>query len=412
MIGATAPAWLLGLLLFPLLRELHRRRGSQLRIPVPALFLWRGAPSMERSGYRRARPDPIWRRRALLLGLLLLALAGPVWRAQPLGPSMAMMPRSGALPEDVNLAVAALSARPALIRPEMLAVRVTLSGDFSAAGPRMLQVRLDGRELLRQAVDREAGKSWAAVLEIPRPMEDGAAAALQARLLFADTGSMDDRLTLDLGPLRRLSVRLDPRCADPMRAALEATGRIDQGLAAAPELQIRCGGSSPPSSAGGAPLLWFAAPAEGARSVTPPLWTVPDAERPGFEIGPGWRAVSPNPMPPGDVLLIGNGQPLIIAQGEPKRLLVLLDIADPQLAAGAELPLLLDWLIARLTGTLATDGVVAASLTAAERMQDLERSSAALMTRRSALDLAFIPLLPALILAMLEAITGGRRWSR
>lgn len=74
----AAPWWLLGLLLLPLIRWLHRGGTPPQAIPVAHLGLWPAAPPPAGQG-ARVPPDPAWRRRALLLALLLLALAGPRW---------------------------------------------------------------------------------------------------------------------------------------------------------------------------------------------------------------------------------------------------------------------------------------------------------------------------------------------
>jgi Aerotolerance regulator N-terminal len=73
----ATPAWLLGLLLVPVIWYLHRS-GPVLRIHmVESLDPWRdSSASANRAGERR-RPDPAWIRRAAIAALLSLALAGP-----------------------------------------------------------------------------------------------------------------------------------------------------------------------------------------------------------------------------------------------------------------------------------------------------------------------------------------------
>lgn len=81
MIGFAQPAWLLGLLLAPLIWYLHRSGPVLRRVPVPSLELWRGAAAGATQAGPRRRPDPAWRRRAAIAVLLSLALAGPQWTA-------------------------------------------------------------------------------------------------------------------------------------------------------------------------------------------------------------------------------------------------------------------------------------------------------------------------------------------
>ena len=73
----SSPAWLVGLLLVPILWYLHRS-GPVLRShPVENLDLWRAAEvGLDGPGARR-RPDPAWVRRALIAAALAFALAGP-----------------------------------------------------------------------------------------------------------------------------------------------------------------------------------------------------------------------------------------------------------------------------------------------------------------------------------------------
>ncbi|MBI3155315.1 MAG: hypothetical protein HYZ20_07880 [Burkholderiales bacterium] len=74
----AAPWWLLGLLLLPLIRWLHRGGVPLRALPVAHLGLWPAATPPTGQGAQMP-PDPAWRRRALLVALLLLALAGPRW---------------------------------------------------------------------------------------------------------------------------------------------------------------------------------------------------------------------------------------------------------------------------------------------------------------------------------------------
>jgi hypothetical protein len=77
VLSFATPAWLLGLLLVPLIRWLHRGGPHRRAVPVASLALWRRAGTTGPAAGERRPPDPAWRRRALVAALLSLALAGP-----------------------------------------------------------------------------------------------------------------------------------------------------------------------------------------------------------------------------------------------------------------------------------------------------------------------------------------------
>lgn len=80
MIGLATPAWLLGLLLVPAIWYLHRSGPILRRHPVANLDLWQDSRERAMQAGERRRPDPAWLRRASILALLCIALAGPQWR--------------------------------------------------------------------------------------------------------------------------------------------------------------------------------------------------------------------------------------------------------------------------------------------------------------------------------------------
>jgi hypothetical protein len=77
LLSFAAPAWLLGLLLVPVIRWLHRGGPQLRRVPVASLAPWRKAAVAGPAAGTRRPPDPAWRRRALAVALLAVALAGP-----------------------------------------------------------------------------------------------------------------------------------------------------------------------------------------------------------------------------------------------------------------------------------------------------------------------------------------------
>src|SRR5678809_663308 len=76
------PWWLAALALLPVVHWLHRYRAASAAARVAAVFLWRADAAIGARDTRRQPPDPAWRRRAAIVALLVLALAGPRWRAE------------------------------------------------------------------------------------------------------------------------------------------------------------------------------------------------------------------------------------------------------------------------------------------------------------------------------------------
>lgn len=80
MLTLASPAWLLGLLLVPAIWYLHRSGPILRRHPVASLDLWHDERAVAaQAGTRRPR-DRAWLRRAAIVTLLCLALAGPQWQ--------------------------------------------------------------------------------------------------------------------------------------------------------------------------------------------------------------------------------------------------------------------------------------------------------------------------------------------
>lgn len=80
MFGLTAPLWLVALAAIPFVRWLHRWRAPLRSAPVSAAFLWTAAADVSAGGQQKDRPDPAWRRRAWIIALLAIGLAGPWWQ--------------------------------------------------------------------------------------------------------------------------------------------------------------------------------------------------------------------------------------------------------------------------------------------------------------------------------------------
>src|SRR5262245_57671007 len=88
--------WLAALALLPVVRWLHRYRDAAAATPVAAVFLWR-TDAVTGASRTRGPPDPAWRRRALVVALLVLALAGPRWPGDRGAPVMIWLDDSQSL---------------------------------------------------------------------------------------------------------------------------------------------------------------------------------------------------------------------------------------------------------------------------------------------------------------------------
>jgi hypothetical protein len=76
----ATPAWLLGLLLVPAIWYLHRSGPILRRHPVASLDLWQDDRARAAQAGERRPADSAWIRRAAILALLCIALAGPHWQ--------------------------------------------------------------------------------------------------------------------------------------------------------------------------------------------------------------------------------------------------------------------------------------------------------------------------------------------
>jgi hypothetical protein len=177
-----APLWLLGLLLLPVIRWLHRGGRHRRALPVSHLGLWQGAAVALAGAGRSQPPDPAWRRRALLAALISIALAGPqlpdhrvavtLW----IDDSISMLTRE---PQGTRLAEGLARARKMLAELADADVELRTLGDpwRSLGGP----TEAVGAALAASAGAREPEPPPAALLRGDRLhwlLTDGADAAL------------------------------------------------------------------------------------------------------------------------------------------------------------------------------------------------------------------------------------------
>lgn len=284
MLSFATPAWLLGLLLVPVIRWLHRG-GAQLRsVPVSSLALWRKTATAGPSAGERRPPDPAWRRRALAAALLSVALAGPRSAAPVeritlwVDDSLSMLTReAGGTRLETGLAkvAAELASRPraevevrALGNPwprqdglssEAIAALVRDAGQREPAAPPSGLLRADRRHwLLTDGADAEfleaaAGIGFSRVFRVGEITRNAGIVRVSARRSLADRDRLDLELQVrnggdaaeervailstESGEVTRASIKLEPgasatvSAAAPMASAVQA--RLEPGDALA-----------------------------------------------------------------------------------------------------------------------------------------------------------------------------------
>jgi len=79
MLSVSAPIWLAGLAVIPLIWWLHRLGDTDAAAPVSAAFLFHSQADEVKTSHALPRANPLWILRATLLSLLVLALARLTW---------------------------------------------------------------------------------------------------------------------------------------------------------------------------------------------------------------------------------------------------------------------------------------------------------------------------------------------
>jgi hypothetical protein len=315
-----------------------------------------------------------------------------------------------------NQGIIRLAARPALDRPGSLEVLVTLTNAGQRPASRGLSLTGGGRTLAGTTLEVPAGTTVRHTWQVPWDgSEAGAPRLMVATLAPPDALESDDRIELALDALAPAPIHVAGTCGAAVAAALAAHPGIRlaaaQDPADAAALRVWCRPEPPPADA--VPTLWLPPGMAAPSSAEPARWLVRDARTPAVgRLGMRVPAVRPD----GRVLLAAGQDPLIIEQPEARRLIGLFDTGlDRDPGAGNDtddLPLLLDWMLARLIGhDLLYPAVAAARPAAAVRVAPGPVPAAApldlVASGRPAVPLWTLPLIGAIVLLALDLRRGA-----
>jgi hypothetical protein len=533
----ATPLGLLGLVLLPAMRWLHRGGRHRRAVAVSSLALWRAAAASPPAAGARRPPDPAWRRRALLAALLLIALAGPQWAVQraavtlwvddglsmltrePAGPGVATrlevawaQARSlldGLGPADVevralsdpwrplgaptvtlgatlragagkqqpgappaalldpgraqwlltdgahaavlawpegrrpdriiqvaqvtrNVGIERLSARRDPAQPDQLELLVKLSNGGTAVETRELVLATAAGEFSRSTHRLDAGASALVRTRVP------AAAQVRASLQPRDALPEDDELALDLSPLRRRRVAVDPTCSAALRAAVAAHPALALVTPAPPDAQavLDCGaqaGAARPAQP--LPTLRVRADRMPLRPQGLLQWSATLAEAQRIRLDPARLLLAARlQAQPGDAVLLAAGDEAVIIrrQGGSAGLETSLDFEAMAPARGPEIPLLVSLMFEQLLGSRLLDaiaitdrGAAAAQVAPGPQLgtgagagataeqtagQTAARAAATTTAPQAPRDLAWPVLVLALLVLLWEIAALGRQW--
>lgn len=236
-----------------------------------------------------------------------------------------------------NVGVTRVSVRRQPGDASTLAMQVRVLNGGSERESRTLELLAGAARVESRSIELDAGRAETPEFVLRAPPTT----TLGVRLLPGDALADDDALQVDLAPLARLSVAVDPACPAPVARAVRAHPALQLSRAEAARLVVDCGGLPDASGAArivlhqGTPTnldasrwLWSQAAADLQRQLAGHL---PAAARGRLE-----------PPRLGDVVLLASGTtPLIVSRaGSPRTVESVLDLEAPGFASGPGLPLL------------------------------------------------------------------------
>lgn len=237
-----------------------------------------------------------------------------------------------------NVGLERLSARRNPLDAERIDLLVKLTNGGTVIESRELVVATDARELSRTRHSLDAGTSAFASVSIP------ASSAVRATLQPGDALAEDDRIALDLAPLRKRRVATDPNCAAALVAAVDAHPALALAPQGATKVEARlvC---QLHGNAKGVPTIHVIAERTPVQVPGPAKWSsaVPESRRTRLEIGNMQVAARLQARPADTVLLAAGDQSLIIARtGASKLIETSLDFDSMAATAGPQIPLLVN----------------------------------------------------------------------
>jgi hypothetical protein len=454
VLSFATPLWLAGLLLIPLIRQIHRSGPNVRSFRVSSVMLWQREHSVMPAAGKARPPDPIWRRRALLATLLFITLAGPQlaerhtritlwvddsvsmltretggtrleegiaqvrsaladtaladievrslsdpWQSmdaandttfaklisaaghrEPAAPPASLLRPDrvhwlltdgadpavfewpdGRQPDRVftsgrvtrNVGLERLSARRNLIDPERYDLLVKVTNGGTAAEVRDVLVATDSGDISRSTERLDAGAFRLLNVTVP------ASRQVRVRLEPADALPADDEIVLDLEPLRKRRVALDPSCPPALFTALEA----HPALVPAPwqssgvDALINCTAAAIRANV---PTLHVSSGRIAAVPSRSLRWSsvVIESRRISVEPEALQRSTKLDLRPDDTVLLARGNDALIVRRAGASTLIeTALDFTSARLVHGPELPLLVQFLTDELFGRDLLNGI-------------------------------------------------------
>ena len=253
-----------------------------------------------------------------------------------------------------NVGLRRMSARRATDDAGRIELMIEMMNGGSVAETRQLIVMADAADLERSTLRLEPGASQRVVVSSP------AAATVAARLEPGDALAEDDRIQLDLAPLRRRRVAVDPACAAPLVAAITAhpaLRRVDIDDASA-DAALNCGTRS---AATHLPTLQVIADRMPLQPTGAPRWasTLDRSRRVALDAVSLDVAARLSPQPADAVLLaLGDDAVIVRRAGKTPRIETSLDFAATRAADHAALPLLVNLMFELLLGERLLDTIV------------------------------------------------------